>query len=115
LVRKEKQFKENFIEKNQYEMVPKLQNAKTKTKMIFRKPLRRITSDREEDDYLFNKKKLNLATLLLLHQLACPHGLCEGWVHVHACRPYTGHVYLCDFPKRKCSQEKKAGSTGMED
>jgi hypothetical protein len=115
LSEKKKQFKENFIEKNQSEVVPKLQTTKTDTIMSFRKPLRRITSDREEDDCLFNKNFLNLAMLLSLHQLACPCGLCEGWAHVHACKPYTGCVYLCDFPKRKFSQAKKAGNTGMED
>jgi hypothetical protein len=72
LSEKKKQFKENFIEQNQSEVVPKLQIAKTETRMSFRKPLRRITSDREKDDCLFNKKILNLATLLSLHQLACP-------------------------------------------
>jgi len=73
-------------------MVPKLQTAKTETRMSFRKPLRRITSNREEDDYLFNKKIMNLATLLLPHQLVCPRGLCEGWVRVHARKTYTGRV-----------------------
>jgi hypothetical protein len=82
--------------------------------MSFRKPMRRITSDREEDDCLFNNFFLNLTTLLSLHQLACLRGLCEGWARVHACKPYTDRMYLCDFLKRKCNQAKKAGNTSME-
>jgi hypothetical protein len=106
--RKEKKFKENFIEQNQSEVVPKLQTAKTETRMRSRKPLRRITSDRGEDDCLSKKKKLNSDTRLTLHQLACARGLCEGRAHVHACRPYTGHVYLCDFHKNKMQPSKES-------
>jgi hypothetical protein len=58
---------------------------------------------------------MNLDTRLTLHQLACARGLCEGRVRVHTFRPYTVHVYLCDFRKVKRSQAKKAGNTSMED
>jgi hypothetical protein len=115
LTEKRKQFNEDFIEQNKYEVVPKLQNEKTETRMRSKKSLRRITSDSGADDCLSKNKFLNSDTRLTLHQLACARGLCEGRVWVHACIPYTGHVYLYEFCKIKSSQAKKAGNTGMED
>jgi hypothetical protein len=37
---------------------------------------------------------------LTLPQLACTRGLWEGRARVHACRPYTGRVYLCGSRKK---------------
>jgi hypothetical protein len=76
--------------------------------MSSRKPLRRITSDRGEDDYISKRNFLKSYTQLTLHQLACLRGLCEGWACVHACRPYTDQEYLYDFPKRQCNLSKES-------
>jgi hypothetical protein len=54
--------------------------------------------------------------LLSLQQLAYVRRLCEVKVRVYACRTCIGYVCLCTFPeKKKNSQAKKEGITGMED
>jgi hypothetical protein len=78
----------------------------TKTKMISKKPLRRINSDRGEDDYLSKRNFLKSYTRLKLHQLACTHRLCEGRARVHACRPYIARVYLCGSRKKNTSKQR---------
>jgi hypothetical protein len=89
-------------------VIPKLQTAKTETKMRSRKPLRRITSDREEDDCLSKKKIMNSDTQLTLHQLACARDLYEGRVCVHVCMPYTGRIYLCDLSYKEKHPTKES-------
>jgi hypothetical protein len=78
LTEKRKQFKENFIEQTnlRWNLSYKLQT--TKTRMSSRKPLRRITSDRGEDDCLSKRNFLKSYMRLTLPQLACTRGLCEG-------------------------------------
>jgi hypothetical protein len=68
--------------------------------MSSRKPLRRITSDRGEDDCLPKRNFLKSYMRLTLPQLACTRGLCEGRAQVHLCRPYTGCMYLCGSRKK---------------
>ena len=51
---------------------------------------------------------------LTLPQLACTRGLWEGTERVHACRPYTSHMYLCDLEK-KMQSSKETEITGIED
>jgi hypothetical protein len=68
--------------------------------MSSRKPLRRITSNRGEDDYLPKRNFLKSYTRLTPPQLVCTCGLCEGRARVHACIPYTGCVYLCGSRKK---------------
>jgi hypothetical protein len=82
--------------------------------MSSRKPLRRITSDRGEDDYLSKINFLKSYTRLTLHQLACTRELCEGREQVHARRPCTGHVYLCGSCK-KIATKQRTKITGIED
>jgi hypothetical protein len=107
LTEKRKQFKENFIKQTnlRWNLSYKLQT--TKTRMSSRKPLRRITSDRGEDDCLPKRNFLKSDTRLILPQLACTHGLCECRAWVHVCKPYTGRMYLYGSRKKKCSQAKK--------
>jgi hypothetical protein len=56
---------------------------------------------RVEDDCLFLRRILWVLRHVALHQQAYACGLCEGRARVHACRPYTGRVYLYDFVKIK--------------
>jgi hypothetical protein len=74
--------------------------------MSSKKPLRRITSDRGEDDCLSKRNPLKSYTRLTLHQLACTYELCEGRVRVHTCRPYTVHVYHCGSRKKNAAKQR---------
>jgi hypothetical protein len=105
------------MKKSYTEVRPRLQTAITETRTRSRKPLRSMTSDREEDDCLFFKKYfLNTGMLLTLQQPAYVRGLSKGRVRMYACRPTTGRVHLCNFLKKENnSQAVKAGNTGMED
>jgi hypothetical protein len=82
--------------------------------MSSRKPLRRINSDRGEDDYLSKRNFLKSYMRLPLPQLACTRRLGEGRAWVHTCRPYTGCMYLCGSLK-KIQSRKETDITGMED
>jgi hypothetical protein len=66
LIEKRKQFKENFIEQTnlRWNLSYKLQT--TKTRMSSTKPLRRITSDRGDDDCLPKRNFLKSYTRLTL-------------------------------------------------
>jgi hypothetical protein len=70
--------------------------------MRSRKPLRSMTSIREEFDCLFLKKYfIYIGTLLTLKQLAYVHGLSKGRVRMYVCRPTAGHIHLCNLSKIK--------------
>jgi hypothetical protein len=81
--------------------------------MSSRKPLRRIISDRGEDDCLSKRNFLKSYMRLTLPQLACTCELWEGRVQVHACRPYTGMCLHWYWKKMHSSKETEI--TGMED
>jgi hypothetical protein len=53
------------------------------------------------------KKILNTGTLLTLQQPAYVCGLSKGRARMHACRPTTGHVHLCNFSKNENQQSSK--------
>jgi len=105
LKEKIKQFKENFIEQTNLRWNLSYRLQITKTRKSSSKPLRRIISDRWEDDCLSKRNFMETYMWLTLHQLTCTYGLWEGRARVHACRPYIGCVYLCG--SQKCSQTKK--------
>ena len=82
--------------------------------MSSRKPLRRITSDRGEDNCLSKRNYLESYTRLTLPQLECIGDFCEGRVRVHASRPYIGACTSVGLEK-KMQSSKETEITGMED
>ena len=61
-----------------------------------------MTSDIEEDDYLFFKKDFpDSGTQLILQKLAYVCGLSKDRARMYACRPTAGRVHLCDLSKKK--------------
>jgi hypothetical protein len=61
-----------------------------------------MTSIREEDDYLFLRKRFpDTGTLLTLKKPVYVRGLSKGRACMYACRPTAGHVHLCNFSKKR--------------
>jgi hypothetical protein len=64
--------------------------------MSSRKPLRRTTSNRGEDDYLSRRNFLKSYTRLILDQLACKQGLCEGRAWVRSSLGFMSNFGMSD-------------------
>jgi hypothetical protein len=53
--------------------------------------------------------------LLTIQQPTCAHELCKVRVCVHACRPYTGRVYLCNYlENEKIRNQTLTETTGID-
>jgi hypothetical protein len=79
-----------------------LKTVTTKTSTRSRKPLRSMTSDREEDDWLFFKNDfLNIGMLLILQHPTYVRSMSKGRACMYVCKPTTSCVHLCNFSKKK--------------